>query len=253
MFSVPNARHRAEGHDRAFTILEILVAMSVLALLLLLLLGVVDGASLVWKNKQSSADATREARAALHVMAADAKTLLRSPEATAVHLPGGTGGRLAILTLQPKGAQRSGNRSDLCTVGYFVAYDGPSRFTPLEQSSRNLYRYLRGSDETFSCLQAGEDVFADFETVAAMADPASHRNVALLARNVNQVDFESLKLSASGEPEPAGTSAPEAIGVRVSLVPTSVAARLKDEDAWRALPDEKEIASSTLIPTPLSP
>src|SRR5690606_25683994 len=97
------------------------------------------------------------------------------------------------------------------------------------------------------------DVFAEFEDVAAMDDPSRHRNVALLARNVNHVNFEAYAVSSAGDPELVTTGHPAAIGVEISVVPTRLAARLHDESAWLARPVEKQLASSTLLRMPVPP
>ena len=66
---------------RAFTLVEMLVSMVVLALLVVAMMALVDGAAKLWRDNEGRTDACREARAALVVMARDLRNAVASTSA----------------------------------------------------------------------------------------------------------------------------------------------------------------------------
>ena len=159
---------------KAFTLVELLVSMSILALLLVLLLSIVNGATKLWRDNENRVDAYREARAALNVIASDLSSIYISPNSTDLATPNlklfytqkdntpvtpvsitGMDGRLFFLTATPTGAQEQlANKSDLCTVGYFLGFDKTS-LTGKGVESYNLYRYFRSSNDTYTAMSSG--------------------------------------------------------------------------------------------------
>lgn len=174
MTRLPSSPFRRCAQREAFTLLELLVAMSVLALLLVLLLSMVNGATKLWKANENRVDSYREARAAINLIASDLASIYASPNANYVtdpnlktfytqkdHLPAtpvsvrNMDGSLFFLTATPTGAQEQGkNASDLCTVGYYLGLDKTS-LTGKGTASYNLYRYFRSSDDTFKAMTKG--------------------------------------------------------------------------------------------------
>jgi prepilin-type N-terminal cleavage/methylation domain-containing protein len=183
---------------RAFSLLEVLVAMSILSLLLVLLLSVTNNASKLWRANENRVDSYREARAAINTIANDLGSLCVStntaffaitptdgsdsdlPKVTNGAEKAGMDGKIFFLTALPPDAQESGkNKSDLCTVGYFLAYDKTS-LTGKGAASYNLYRYFRSSDATFAALETGKplgDVDTDTSTTASQGSEVLAKNI----------------------------------------------------------------------------
>jgi GxxExxY protein len=154
----------------AFTMLELLVSMAVLSLLVVLLLSMVDNATKMWRQSENRVDAYREARAALNLMASDLASIYASTNTNFFYfdrepkpLPTVStdlDGNLFFVTAIPTKAQGNDpsdvpEKSDLCTVGYFAGFDETSIIGD-GKKSMNLYRYYRGSNETFEALKTGD-------------------------------------------------------------------------------------------------
>ena len=141
----------------AFSLLELLVAVSVLSILLVILLNIVQGATNLWRTSENKVEAYREARAALQVMSSDLKNILPSTNLAFFRTnisgyPSAT--NLAFLATLPLSSQNpSSSLSDVCTVGYFLAYNNKSPVAGATgRQSYNLYRYFVESNETFEKL-----------------------------------------------------------------------------------------------------
>lgn len=205
---------------RAFTLIELLVAMAVLALLVVLLMGIVDSGTKLWRQSESRVDSYREARAALGIMSRDLVNALAagstnnflvngSPSAFAklgnvLNLETNTNyaGAALFLASFPRTAQFSTtaneNKSDVCEVGYFLAFGKTSAVsagvgTNSMSDTLNLYRYFHGSDGTYSNLVANT-LFAN-PAPTLMGDKTE-----LLARNVTGFRITAYSTNASGLP-----------------------------------------------------
>ena len=167
----------------AFSLLELLVAISVLSILLVILLNIVQGATNLWRTSENKVEAYREARAALQVMSSDLRNILPSTNFAFFRTnisgyPSAT--NLAFLTTLPISSQNPASLSDVCTVGYFLAYSNKSPVsTTSGRQSYNLYRYFVESNKTFAKLtdSSGPTDVLDF-----VSDPDSPPEI--LARNV---------------------------------------------------------------------
>lgn len=222
----------------AFTILELLVAMAVMALLLVLLMNMVDSATKLWRVNENRVDSYREARAALGIMARDLQNLVPSTNtahfvinADAFPKLSSVGSALTntnsasaifFLSALPQKAQDpAANKSDVCQVGYFLAFDQTS---PSTNKSLNLYRYFRSSDPTFQALSAGSGLFAP-----APPWPASD-NTELLARNVTALSLRAFSLTPvntlTNFSPSLSTPAPDIIEVSLSAINQDTAKRL---------------------------
>jgi prepilin-type N-terminal cleavage/methylation domain-containing protein len=177
----------------AFSLLELLVAVSVLSILLVILLNIVQGATSLWRTSENKVEAYREARAALQVMSSDLKNILPSTNFAFFRTnisgyPSAT--NLAFLATLPISSQNIDSLSDVCTVGYFLAYNNKSPIAGATgRQSYNLYRYFVESNETFEKL-------SDASGPTAVLDFDSDFPAEILARNV--VGFNATYLVTNG-------------------------------------------------------
>ncbi len=180
----------------AFTLLELLVAITVLSVLLLILLSMVDGASRLWRDSENRVDSYREARAAFNTIAADLKSIHPSIEEkffdwrtsrsdiedlVSGPAPDGIANSLFFVTAKPDSAQEQGSEGDLCAVGYFLAWGNTSTGASAT-GSYNLYRYFISSDDTFENISTGQST--PFFTDGTVATPLPSKTVEVLARNI---------------------------------------------------------------------
>jgi len=221
----------------AFTILELLVAMAVMSVLLVLLLNMVDSATKLWRENENRVDAYREARAALGIMSRDLRNALTGATNTnqflindrAFPLVSSVGGVVTntnsgaaafFLTALPASAQDPiARKSDVCQVGYFLAFNRTAGST---NQSLNLYRYFRSSDPTFQTLANGSGLFSS---------PAPFPNTSdteLLARNVTGFTAKAYSLTNNTLTNFSATTntMPDVIELSISAINQDAAKKL---------------------------
>jgi len=181
-----------------------MAATTVLSVILLMMVGMQDQMSKAWSNANRRTDATREARSAAILMAADLTCpILRSQtnyskkdqfadSVTNKGLPfvyssNGTGSGLTITNLQPGSSclffvtprkSSTNSPSDLALVGYYVGQTSSVNINGFRNTSLNLYRYY----VTNSSAQLAA-WFAD-TTKAGSLFSGIEANSEILARNV---------------------------------------------------------------------
>lgn len=176
----------------AFTLLELLVAVAVLSLLLVVLLNIVQGTTILWRGAENRVDAYREARAALQVMASDLRNILPSTNTDYFRTNLTSSSNVGFLAALPLSAQDANSKSDICTVGYFLAYGNKSPVAGADgRLSYNLYRYFAESDETFTNLSQGAPLFPN-------VTPANAARAEILARNIVGFQIRPLMTNATG-------------------------------------------------------
>ena len=232
-FCAPGAKHSTspidEALSRGFSLIELMVAMAVMAILLVLLLNMVDSGAKLWRVNENRVDSCREARAALGVMSRDLQNALAATnnqfllDATAfTNLAGvgnlvsdtNRGAALFFLAALPAKAQDSAsNKSDVCQVGYFLAFGKSSSASNSPVSTMNIYRYIFSSDPTFSRLTTPPLCPSDLSTL----DP----RVELLARNVTRFTARAYTLtnnSLASFSASAATPLPDLVEITVSAI-----------------------------------
>jgi prepilin-type N-terminal cleavage/methylation domain-containing protein len=221
---------RRLGCKRAFTLLEMLVSMVVLALLVVTMTTLVDGAARLWRHSEGRTDACREARAALIVMARDLRNAVAGTNASLIrfNLQSGAastnhGSNIFFLASLPSSAQDANSKSDVCEVGYFLALDRTPAST---NQTLNLYRYFRDSNQTFSNLAAG----TSFANIAA-----GEAGEELLARNVVGMTIKPVS-AASGDWTDFAPSSnaplPAMIEITLTAIGQETAKKLENAANW---------------------
>ena len=215
---------------RAFTLLEMLVSMVVLAVLVIAMMALVESATKLWRDNEGRTDACREARAALGVMARDLRNAVASTNVNFVrfNLQSGAAGtnfgsNVFFLASLPSSAQETNSKSDICEVGYFLALDRTPAST---NQSLNLYRYFRSSDRTFSNM-AASNLFAEVTTGATGEE--------VLARNVVGMRITAVSATAGGWTAFAPTAAaplPNLVEITLTAIGSDTAKKLADSADW---------------------
>ncbi len=216
--------------SHAFTLVEMLVSMVVLALLVIAMTALVDGATKLWRDNEGRTDACREARAALVIMARDLRNAVASTNADFIqfNLQSGSastnyGSNVFFLASLPSSAQDTNSKSDVCEVGFFLALDRTPAST---NRTLNLYRYFRSSNQTFSNL-ANETLFANIATGAAGEE--------LLARNVVGMRITPVSANAGDWTDFApssNASLPAVIEITLIAIGQDTAKKLEDSAGW---------------------
>lgn len=174
----------------AFTLLELLVAISVLSILLVILLQIVQSTTNLWRGAENKIDAYREARAALQVVCSDLKNVVPSanPDFFRTNLTNSP--NIGFLSLKPISAQDThASKSDICSIGYFLAYNNKSPVAGnAGRQSYNLYRCFVESNDTFERLKNNAPEVLNL-------DPARFE---ILARNVIYFKVTCFTTNGSG-------------------------------------------------------
>lgn len=228
----------------AFSLIELMVAMAVMSILLVLLLNMVDSGTKLWRVNENRVDSYREARAALGIIARDLQNLIPSTNASyfllneeAFPLISSVGGAVTntnsgsaafFLSALPAKAQQSGsNKSDVCQVGYFLAFNRTSASTNL---SLNLYRYFRSSDPTFQTLTNGSGLFASPPPFPNSSDTE------LLARNVTGIALRAFTLTNSSLvafSSSSSTPVPDLVEIQIRAINQDAAKKLDNNvSSW---------------------
>lgn len=200
--------------SKAFTLLELLVAISVLSILLVILLNIVQGATNLWRTSENKVEAYREARAALQVMSTDLKNILASTNTAFFRTNLTNSPNLGFLATLPTSLQDTNSLSDVCTVGYFRAYGDKSPVAGASgRQSYNLYRYFVESNETFTNLTSSSGSVLDWD---------SKKTPEILARNILSFNPTYFVTNASGALTPwvqsASAPMPNVVEIQITAV-----------------------------------
>lgn len=217
----------------AFTLLELLVAVVIFAVLIAVLFGMVDSVTKLWKASENRAESYREARAALNLIASDLKSALATTNtnyfatnAAASFGASSDDGALFFVAALPPGEQVEGSSlGDLCQVGYYLKY-GTDPNSADKSSTYNLYRYFKESNETFTNLVSDSALFQSSST-----------NQELLARNVPFFKVRYYATRADGSVVPwSRTTAnplPSFVELELTAYNNDAVKRLGDSNSWK--------------------
>ncbi len=222
----------------AFTLLEVMVSMTILSILIVLLLSMVNAASQLWRDSENRVDSYREARAALNVIASDLESIFPSTNTNffaldprglpATAAPKTVASSVFFLSALPRDAQdQNAGKSDLCQVGYFMAYDK----TTLNNTNQsyNLYRYFRSSDPTFAAIKSNQ-FFQNMTSTPAGGEEILARNVTSFKVSAYTIDRATGALGPFAQT--AETSSPDVIEITLTAVNKESAAKFTGKSDW---------------------
>jgi len=220
---------------RAFSLMELMVAITLLALLATMLLGIVESATRLWRQSESRVDGFREARAAAHVIRRDLEGIPSNASTNWFQLQAVTNGtlrgdRLFFVTMLPDAAQSGTDKAELCVVGYLLEWTPPQNSaTSYAPGHYSLYRQLLRSNDTFTNhLSSGTALDTNVSTSSA--------GVELLARNVQSFELSAFSQSAGQSVEPftqsESNAIPDVMELQILALNEDAARQLPDRSAW---------------------
>ena len=242
------------GCSAGFSLVEVLLSSTILAILILLLLGMTEGASRLWRDGERRREPTLEAREGLRAIASDLRSavLTDDPESLVSGMStddGKASDGLFLLVSHPSEDRQPGVMGDLCAAGYFTA---PS---PAGDGGKNLYRFHASGEEVAQAVRhhALQELYGTAR--------AGNTNTELLARHVQQ-------MSATPLPGNRGTAPAEAMRVTLLTISGETARRIASRSGEQEirdslikqqgvrlseivrLPPQREIPSPTPTPNP---
>lgn len=221
---------RPPRHRGGFTLLELLVTMSIGAVLLLVAATMLGRAGDSYSQGSGSVAAEREARAVLTQMGDDfAKAVWHQDTIFEAGGEGWKRARTGFLSLQPEDAQSDDGRSgDLCAVHYYVKdiQAGPT-------TVRCLMRGFRESGEVFPALRAGSltPMFAEEDTDEPVAFGVLAFEATPLTRELgtgNLIDW-----TQTGNPV---TTGPDFLRLRLVVARRELLGKLATSSDWDSSP-----------------
>lgn len=211
-------------HQAGFTLVEMLVAMTIGTVVLLAAAAMLGRGGSDYQRIGGNIGGERESRALITVLAEDLKATRHHPEAryerSTADWPQD---RLGLLTLQPADAQADTERlGDLCAVHYHL-----QDLTINGKIVRCLMRGQRDSRETFASI-ARKDFSGVFDPTAR-DEPLAFGVLSFEARpRVRDPQGKWQDWSLDRHP----TTAPEALAVRVVLARRETVPKLTTSAAW---------------------
>lgn len=135
------ASFRSRVGTRAFSLLEVLVASAVLAIVLSVLLGTLTTSLGLWRTTESKLTADREARAAELLIAQDLANVVLPSDTNL--WPRTNNGYFQFLTQKPGDYQPTGgnNSGDVCFVEYYI-----------DRTNNSFMRLFLASEETYQTI-----------------------------------------------------------------------------------------------------
>lgn len=211
--------HPKTRRPSGFTLLELLVASALGAIMLGLLFNVLAGVLDSWNTTTAREECYREVRAALQIMSRDMDNLVKvQPDAPPVvvdisvnAVADPSGKVVGFFSKIPASAQVPGqNYSDISAVVYFLAPSPSSPFT-----SPALFRRLLSSNEVFTRLQSPDGVFS------VACDP-SLPGTEVVAQNVTHFQISLLDASFKPLPQPpaADQAKPAHLDLELEVLPS---------------------------------
>lgn len=224
--------------------------MSVLAILVVMLMGIVDSSAKLWRENENRVDAFRESRAALNVMARDFRNAVPVADTNFFLINGdayetapddaeqdtNNAGAVFFLTQLSPQAQWSSdpnaNKGEVCEVGYFLAYGKSSVVTNAPLTTMNLYRYYRGSDATYSNA-AATNTFSPRPTLIGA-------ETELLARNITSFRLIPYGTNSSGTIVPftptTNNPLPVMVEIQITALNQEASKKMNSKSDWKNPP-----------------
>lgn len=225
---------------RAFTLVELLLAMVVVAAIVMMLVKISGSAASLWRASERRTDAFRDGRAALYIMGQDLRGVVSQPGLPSLvfdTLRGeddavGAANQMQVFALTTSVRQGSG---DLCAVGYYCQWDKQRR-------SYVLMRHFQDSDvlaKTLSDAGAKMNGFAPAVLFAptTTADGTTEEPLAEFGWNFRIIPYDSRGRPLLGHHLAfEGTTLPAAIEISFDAISPNAVRPLADlnvpAEAW---------------------
>jgi len=262
-----------ERSRAAFTLIELMAATTVLSVILLMMVGMQDQMSKAWSNANRRTDATREARAAVSLMAADLTCpIFRAPTNSSskdefadsvtykplpfVYSKDGQNSGLTIPNIQPGSSclffvtpkkTSAANSSDLALVGYYVGQTNTTNINGFNTTNLNLYRYYVTNPSTqLSAWFATPNIGSLFSDIGINSEILA-RNVAnlkILFYNEPTKVVEGINYTNSTSGGTNQIYKANKMQVSLTLYPDDVAQKFNSQQNWTNSENIKRYARS---------
>ncbi len=211
----PLNRLTGRRDSAAFTLIEILVSVTIVVFLVLLLGQIISSAQAIWRHAETRTDAFREARAALDLMSRDLALALtddRAPVLTLSNIyddqndptvgPQHNQQVYALIPMRnvgdPPPATPPPTRTDLCATGFYCVWDNNRR-------AYVLRRHMLQSNPTFTRLQSAfaaagpVDPLKVYNPLNPAANPSEDEDIASYVWDLKVLPYEN---NAGAPPTP---------------------------------------------------
>ena len=191
-----------------FTLLEVLVSTVILSILVLILIGMSDGASRLWRDGEHRRESLTEGMGGLQIISDDLRSAVvtsnpdtliiesQSPEdpSSSEEQDERSSDCLFFLVSHTAEHREQDSSGDLCAVGYFIAPEP----TQKGKGSDNLYRFHASGREVWEALRSGS-----LRKLYERASPSNGLCTELLARNIIGLQVSPMDHELPGQPPQA--------------------------------------------------
>lgn len=148
---------------QAFSLVELLLAVAIVAFLVLILAQIISSAEGIWRHSAARVDAFRDARAALELMSRELTVALTNDRAPVLALENiftqpndaaaGPANNQQVYALLPlrnvgdPGGSRTNERTDICAVGFYCSWNA-------DRHAYVLRKHILQSNPTYARLRA---------------------------------------------------------------------------------------------------
>ncbi len=228
---VPKPQHCGASHG--FSLLEVLVASAVLAIVLAVLLGTLTTSLSLWRNTEGKLYSDREARAAELLIAQDLSSVVMP--ANPDLWPRVDDGTLQFLVSKPEDYQGEGEVGDVCFVEYSVDSSRNILTRVFYPSSRTFDEIIRSG--SFPSPSPGEGQVLATNVLSDNRDAV--RGLAV-RQEANPVNFVMLGTNTGNLVEFSGaySAANRPVAVEVNFAVTDPSS-MNTRDLWEGRPDMK--------------
>lgn len=176
----------------AFTLLEVLVSSVILVIVMILLIGMADHTTRIWRDGECRRSAAREVRAGLEMITEDLHSAVITTNPASLTIVkehhNDTGSQLFFLVSHPEEKRGTGNEGDLCAMGYFIAAD------PKALGQMNLYRFHASGEAVAKAVEKGK-----LEELYSTACPTNFATTELLARHLQKLEICRIQGTSSSD------------------------------------------------------
>lgn len=219
-----------------FSLIELLVAMTITTLIVVTLIGLVGQSSAVYRDSRAAVASLSDARSMLQFLEAEIRSRLPRTALLTQTTAGGPD-MMGYIRAGSYDEQLLSPLGDLSTAVYYVAFtnDAPNVVSP------KLFRHHLDARKTQELLESPPP------WAMPTVDPASDEP---LLHNVIRFEAKPKQAGPAGSYipwTPAGPGSPTAVEIVVEITDDAAAARFTSESAWQALRDDAARASAGLV------
>lgn len=215
--------------DAGFSLVEVMVASAVLAIVMVILLGTLTTSMALWRNTENKLAADREGRAGELLIAQDLANAILPADPKLWPRVTNSGGVsfLQFLTTKPPDYQSAGDLGDVCFVEYAISPEESAIYRTFVASASTYQEILRAGELPSAATITANRQLLSTNILADARDSVRGLNL------YNEASTNSFVVLATNNPGQAGNLLPISGAVSASNPPVAIEVNFSaaDQDA----------------------